>query len=274
MRWLVAVIPPEGDPAVVAGGRPFENPSVYDVYRFDRLTRVESQVLPRYLAPSDRVLDVGCGIGRVSYQIAGSVKEVVGLDISETAVRRAADRKSRSGPSNVSFWVADISNLTLELGRFDKVLIPYNSIEAIHPRARRRMALGNIRRLLTDSGRLLFSIHNRFYVSRLYWVLAQKLGIGQGGAGTASAPGDALEWPSLMIPTPDSSEEYPVYFYSLGTAKEDLRAAGFRLLESIAIEDENPTVPAGLNRGRSGHRFGPLIPGYYLVCAKTQGTRG
>ena len=56
------------------------------------------------LDPQDRVLDVGCGIGRVTRAFASRVHEVVGLDVSEEMVQRGRAA------------LADVPNASLVLG--------------------------------------------------------------------------------------------------------------------------------------------------------------
>lgn len=63
------------------------------------------------------VVDVGCGPGDVSFLAArfvGPTGSVIGVDRSEDAVRLAEQRAGAAGLKNVSFMVADISELELD----------------------------------------------------------------------------------------------------------------------------------------------------------------
>lgn len=57
--------------------------------------------LPQPLAPTARVLDLGCGIGRLSAQVAGHCAEVIGVDVSPEMI--AAARRLHAGPSGLRF---------------------------------------------------------------------------------------------------------------------------------------------------------------------------
>jgi SAM-dependent methyltransferase len=60
------------------------------------------------LTPDDRVLDLGCGTGRVAYEVAGIVDSVVGLDYSRTALEVARARRARP---NLSYRWCDLNQL-------------------------------------------------------------------------------------------------------------------------------------------------------------------
>jgi tRNA/tmRNA/rRNA uracil-C5-methylase (TrmA/RlmC/RlmD family) len=62
------------------------------------------------LQPGERVLDIGCGCGHTTLQVAervGPTGSVVGLDISEPMVARAVQRAAEAGLRNVRFVVGD-----------------------------------------------------------------------------------------------------------------------------------------------------------------------
>jgi SAM-dependent methyltransferase len=74
-----------------------------------------------------RVLDVGCGVGDVSFlaaRIAGPAGQVVGIDQSPTAIEAASRRSQEMAVSNVRFLVGDAGAMAFEepfdaaIGRF------------------------------------------------------------------------------------------------------------------------------------------------------------
>jgi len=60
-------------------------------------------------APYDRILEVGCGAGVFTGLLAGAGRRVVGLDISERAIARAAS--SSAQPAGVEFRFANVMEL-------------------------------------------------------------------------------------------------------------------------------------------------------------------
>ncbi len=90
-----------------------------------RATKVRELCDPR---PADRVLDLGCGWGTISFALAPRVREVVGLDFAERAVAScnarldAAVRRSDPGVRNLSFQVGDATGSGLAAASFDLVV--------------------------------------------------------------------------------------------------------------------------------------------------------
>ncbi|MDP0499058.1 MAG: methyltransferase domain-containing protein [Verrucomicrobiota bacterium JB022] len=101
--------------------------------------------------PSGRILVPGCGRGHDAAALAGPQAEVLGVDISATAVRAAQARYGRPG---LRFALCDaLHSPAARLGRFDWV-VEHTCFCAIPPRERpayvRRMA-----ELLRPGGHLL-----------------------------------------------------------------------------------------------------------------------
>lgn len=75
------------------------------------------------VAPSAKVLDVGCGGGDVTLSWARLVPEgrVVGIDVDDTKVAIARDDADASGARNVEFRVGDVGDADLGRESFDVV---------------------------------------------------------------------------------------------------------------------------------------------------------
>lgn len=84
-----------------------------------RVRKVLQLLEPR---PSDRVLDLGCGWGSISFALGSIVRDVTGLDFSERAVA-SCDRRLRTfGFGNVRFRVGDARDTGLGTASFDAVV--------------------------------------------------------------------------------------------------------------------------------------------------------
>jgi SAM-dependent methyltransferase len=68
-----------------------------------------------------RLLDVGCGPGSVSLDLAGLVSEVVGVDGANTAIERANAEALRREVDNAEFRIADAYELPFDDDSFDVV---------------------------------------------------------------------------------------------------------------------------------------------------------
>src|SRR5437016_9229366 len=79
-------------------------------------------LLPR-LRAGDRILDVGCGPGTLTVDLARRVASghVVGIDVAAAVVAEAAAHARSTGVANVSFVAGDFRDAGLEPGSFDVV---------------------------------------------------------------------------------------------------------------------------------------------------------
>jgi trans-aconitate methyltransferase len=95
---------------------------------------------------SERVLDVGCGDGRITAEIARCVPEgsVVGVDASSNMIELASQK---SGP-NLRFEVADARSLPFD-HEFNLV-VSFNALHWIHEQ---QLALASIHKSLQPGGR-------------------------------------------------------------------------------------------------------------------------
>lgn len=92
---------------------PIENLEAYN-YTLER-TR-------SYLAPTDRVLEVGCGTGSTALLLAPDVDRIIASDISRNMIKIASRKAQDANVSNVEFIAADIFDEAIGVGPFDAVL--------------------------------------------------------------------------------------------------------------------------------------------------------
>jgi ubiquinone/menaquinone biosynthesis C-methylase UbiE len=100
--------------------RPFPN---FDLFFAKRLRRRAVEALQ--LAPGDRVLDVGCGLGGsfpFLLNAVGTSGEVVGVEISPEVATNARKRVETNGWNNVAVVEGDAKTVPLQ-GRFDGILM-------------------------------------------------------------------------------------------------------------------------------------------------------
>jgi 2-polyprenyl-3-methyl-5-hydroxy-6-metoxy-1,4-benzoquinol methylase len=79
--------------------------------------------LASHLGAGQRVLDVGCGPGTITVDLARRVApgHVLGIDVSAAVLEQARSTAAEAGVGNVSFAHADIATGDVGLGRFDVV---------------------------------------------------------------------------------------------------------------------------------------------------------
>lgn len=103
------------------------------------------------LRPGERVLDLGCGAGATTAQLAATVApggEVIGIDIS----RPLLDVARRRGVPQAAFVEGDAQTYPFEAGAYDAAFSRFGVMFFADPAA----AFANIRRALRPGGRLAF----------------------------------------------------------------------------------------------------------------------
>lgn len=89
------------------------------------LERREMRLLKRHVPfAGARILDIGCGDGRLSNRIRGWVHSIVGVDLAGQDVRRAHARKRLEDVAR--FAVADASRLPFQDRSFDLALFSWS----------------------------------------------------------------------------------------------------------------------------------------------------
>src|SRR5262245_6739793 len=115
-------------------------------------TLAEEQLARLTLQGTERVLDVGCGDGKITAAIAARIPRgsVLGVDPSHNMIAFANGHFGPATQPNLRFAVADVRRLTYR-GEFDRVV----SFNALHWVPEQDAALRSLRATLVDSGQAL-----------------------------------------------------------------------------------------------------------------------
>ncbi|HSD09390.1 MAG TPA: methyltransferase domain-containing protein [Candidatus Binatia bacterium] len=105
--------------------------------------------------PGERVLDVGCGCGNTTLELArrvGREGSVVGIDVSTPMLDRALESARAAEIANVAFWNADAQMHPLPPAAFDLVYSRFGVMFFVDP----AKAFTNLGRALRPGGRVCF----------------------------------------------------------------------------------------------------------------------
>jgi len=109
--------------------------------------------------PGNRVIDIGCGFGDTTQQLAGLVGpdgQAVGVDVSEPFIRASIAEAAEAGVENVEFFAADVQVGDLQ-GPYDYAFSRMGLMFFANP----VQALRNIRGSLRPRGRLVGAVWRR-----------------------------------------------------------------------------------------------------------------
>jgi SAM-dependent methyltransferase len=133
----------------------------YDAFYADKDYGAECDLVEGIFKQVDRpvrsLLDLGCGTGRHSVELATRGYEVVGVDLSEGMLDRARRRAVAEGASVASFVLGDVQTVQLNR-RFDAVLSMFAVVGYQTTDAAVKATFANVRRHLEPGGVFIFDV--------------------------------------------------------------------------------------------------------------------
>lgn len=105
------------------------------------------------LPNASRVLELGCGTGRISRALSSS-HTMFGLDLSHAMLQQAKQHHKLE----VGYVCMDMTQMAFQKP-FDHIIIPYNTLNLLQSRSRTIDCLRQIHTLLSPHGTLLFQIY-------------------------------------------------------------------------------------------------------------------
>jgi SAM-dependent methyltransferase len=102
----------------------------YDGWFYDKIIAPSQDQLfgeiKNLIEPQSKVLDVGCGTGRLAFELADHCKSVFGIDLSKKNIDRANLRLSRLPDDRISFHHLNLNEIPFgEQKYFDYVVMTY-----------------------------------------------------------------------------------------------------------------------------------------------------
>lgn len=109
----------------------------------------------RWVAGSQRrrILELGCGTGRVAIPIARDGHEVTGIDISDSMLDEA---RNKAHDVSIRFVHDDVRDFAFE--PFDLIIFPFNGLRLLLDRDDLERSLACVRRALRPEGQFAFDL--------------------------------------------------------------------------------------------------------------------
>jgi SAM-dependent methyltransferase len=131
----------------------YQHPEPYK--RFFYGTRFRAVLAALDAQPGERILEVGCGSGSYTRELARAGVEVTATDYTPSQLAQA---QRNVGPSDVVFRIEDAQSLTFPDASFDRVLLSEVIEHVPHP----ERAIAEAARVLRSGGLLVASTPSRF----------------------------------------------------------------------------------------------------------------
>jgi SAM-dependent methyltransferase len=233
--------------------------SFFDEYRKRDLWPVEADLLLRYREQLEgRVLELGCGAGRVTGYLVELAREVHGIDLSPVMIAYCRETWPQA-----SFHEGDFTDLSgFEAGSLDAVVAPCNALDILDDPDRRTM-LDELHTVLADEGLLIMSSHNAGFLPSLRSPVRIQASLKH----PRRLVDDVTRMPlrlrnrrrlralerreAAYSIVNDGSHDYSLlhYFVSRDESERQLREHGFELLECLDQEGR-PIAPGDLAADR------------------------
>ena len=127
--------------------------------------------------PPDRLLEAGCGTGRMTRLLSPSVQELVAMDFSFESLRVNRRKLKAAGVTNVHLVQADLCRLPFAAAAFDRI-VSSQVLEHVPGPDARAAAVAGLSRVLRPGGTLALSAYKHSLLTRCF---SQKEGMHDGG---------------------------------------------------------------------------------------------
>ncbi len=203
----------------------------YDEYFAENsLFEFDEAILSRHFTNPGRIIDLGCGTGRLLVPFARRGFPGVGVDLSRFMLDEVRE-KARLESLPISCVVANITELDcLADGTADYCMCMFSTLGMIRGRDNRRSVLRHARRIVKPGGMFALHVHNRWYnlfdPQGRMWLLKNMAS-------------------SLLhrdIERGDKVYDYRgirkmfLHTFSLAELTADLHVAGFRIRECVTLD--------------------------------------
>ncbi|HJW76701.1 MAG TPA: methyltransferase domain-containing protein [Thermoleophilia bacterium] len=165
----------------------------WDPHDYERHSAAQEDWARRCLARlrlggAERILDIGCGDGRITAELAAMVPHgrVVGIDSSPEMIAHASARHGGPAHAGLSFAIGDATSLSYS-SHFDVVV----SFNCLHWVGDQRAVLAGITRALAPGGRTFLHFGGRGNVAGLRMVIE---GVTTGESWRALPAGFGFPW--------------------------------------------------------------------------------
>ncbi len=188
------------------------------------LFHLDGAFVARHCPKPGRLIDLGCGTGRLLLAMAQRGCRVVGIDLSGEMLHVAA-AKARAAGLPVSLLRANLARLeSVADASFDYAACLFSTLGMVRGAENRRAVVGQAYRVLRPGGRFVLHVHNRWFnfwdPTGRKWLIRDWLRSWLGGEA-----GDRL------MPPHQGVAGLTLHLFTRREVMRLLKGAGFRIVE-------------------------------------------
>jgi SAM-dependent methyltransferase len=132
-------------------------------YDWEKARTVQRRDVPFWerlaLAQTGRVLELGCGTGRILLPVARTGADIVGIDRSAAMLARCRQRLRRARLTNASLVLGDIRHLPFRRRNgFTLVMAPYGILQSLTREKDLKATLASVHRVLSRGGMFVIDL--------------------------------------------------------------------------------------------------------------------
>jgi ubiquinone/menaquinone biosynthesis C-methylase UbiE len=170
---------------------------------------------------SGRLLDLGCGTGRLLLHAARRGYWCLGVDLSMEMLAVATE-KARLAGVEVNLLQASIVELeALADGNFDCAACLFSTLGMVSGADNRDRVLAHVNRVLRPGGRFILHVHNRWFNAGIGWIIGDLV-----RSWLKGTPGG-----DRVMPAHQGVAGLTLHVFTRREAVQLLREAGFRIVE-------------------------------------------
>ncbi len=127
------------------------------------LLAVDQAFVLAHCRPPGRIVDLGCGTGRLALTLARNGYRVLGIDLSPEMLK-VLGAKARAAGLDIPCLCANLVELEcLAAASFDHAACLFSTLGLVAGAEARRRAVGHVFRLLRPGGTFVLHVHNRWF---------------------------------------------------------------------------------------------------------------
>jgi SAM-dependent methyltransferase len=189
------------------------------------LLEIDRRFVERHIPAGGRVIDLGCGTGRVAVSLAQQGYRVTAVDLSDEMLRVAGEKAAAAGVRLDRIRANIVDPAGIRDGVFDAAICMFATLGMVAGPAARRAVVENAFRLVRPGGMCILHVHVRWHHMRTgtgrRWLLRDVV---------RSAVGrpDAGDW---RMPHHAGGTGWVMHLFTRREIVGLIRAAGFEIVE-------------------------------------------